>query len=75
MKAFDWHADTISRAITKSYRNTQNVRRCLTRECGDAFRFDRLSRPGSRTVGKRRWGTQPTNGSGARLKSGKRSFS
>ena len=43
MKAFDWHADSISRAtpITKSYRNTQNVRRFLTRQCGDGFRFDR----------------------------------
>ncbi|RRI02282.1 hypothetical protein EH240_12490 [Mesorhizobium tamadayense] len=43
MKAFDWHADPISRAtlITKSYRNTQNVRRFLTRECGSAFRFGR----------------------------------
>ncbi|WP_245520944.1 MULTISPECIES: DUF6434 domain-containing protein [unclassified Mesorhizobium] len=30
MKAFDWHADPILRAtpITKSYRNTQNARRC-----------------------------------------------
>ncbi|MER8846486.1 DUF6434 domain-containing protein [Mesorhizobium australicum] len=43
MKPFDWHGDTISRvtAITKSYRNTQNVRRFFTRECGNAFRFDR----------------------------------
>ena len=43
MKPFDWHADPISRAtaITKSYRNTQNVRRFLIRECGEAFRFDR----------------------------------
>ncbi|MER9327352.1 DUF6434 domain-containing protein [Mesorhizobium sp. M0488] len=43
MKAFDWHAHPISRAtvITTSYRNTQNVRRFLARECGAAFRFDR----------------------------------
>ncbi|MER9135016.1 DUF6434 domain-containing protein [Mesorhizobium sp. M0830] len=43
MNPFDWHADPISRAtaITKSYRSTQNVRRFLIRECGDAFRFDR----------------------------------
>ncbi|ADV13323.1 DUF6434 domain-containing protein [Mesorhizobium ciceri] len=43
MKPFDWHADPISRAtaITQSYRNTQNVRRFLIRECGDAFSFDR----------------------------------
>lgn len=41
MKAFDWHADPISCATKKSYRNTQNVRRFLTRECGDAFGFDR----------------------------------
>lgn len=44
MKPFDWHADLISRAtsITKSYRNTQNVRRFFLRECGGTFRFDRL---------------------------------
>ncbi|MBZ9770967.1 DUF6434 domain-containing protein [Mesorhizobium sp. CO1-1-8] len=43
MKPFDWHADPISRtiAITKSYRNTQNVRRFLIGECGNAFRFNR----------------------------------
>ncbi|TRC74577.1 hypothetical protein FJV83_26580 [Mesorhizobium sp. WSM4307] len=43
MNVFDWHADPISCAapITKSYRNTQNVRRYFTRECGDTFRFDR----------------------------------
>ncbi|AMX92682.1 hypothetical protein EOA22_12720 [Mesorhizobium sp. M7A.F.Ca.US.014.04.1.1] len=43
MKPFDWHADPISRAtaITQSYRNTQNVRRFLIRECSYAFSFDR----------------------------------
>ena len=43
MKSFDWHAAAISRAtaITKSYRNTQNVRRFFIKECGDAFKFDR----------------------------------
>jgi hypothetical protein len=43
MRVFDWHADEISRAtpITKSYRNTQNVRRFFKSECGDDFRFDR----------------------------------
>jgi hypothetical protein len=41
---FDWHADPITRAtpVTASYRHTQNVRRFLRRECGPAFRFDRL---------------------------------
>ena len=43
MTAFDWHAHAISRAtpITKSYRNTQNVRRFFKAECGDDFKFDR----------------------------------
>ncbi|QPC92658.1 DUF6434 domain-containing protein [Mesorhizobium sp. INR15] len=43
MKSIDWHADPISRAtvVTKSYRNTQNVRRFFIKECGGAFRFDR----------------------------------
>ena len=42
MTAFDWHADRISRAtpITKSYRNTQNVRRFFLDQCGPAFKFD-----------------------------------
>ncbi|WJI40905.1 MULTISPECIES: DUF6434 domain-containing protein [Mesorhizobium] len=75
MKAFDWRAEPISRAITKSYRNTQNVRRCLTRECGDAFRFDRPFTAWLKDGREKTMGTQPTNGSGARLKSGKRSFS
>jgi hypothetical protein len=43
MATFDWHADRISRAtpITKSYRNTQNVRRFFLDQCGPAFKFDR----------------------------------
>jgi len=43
LKAFDWHGDPISRAtpITKTYRNTQNVRRFFQAECGDGFKFDR----------------------------------
>lgn len=41
--AFDWHSDRITRttALDKHYRNTQNVRRFLTSQCGDAFKFDR----------------------------------
>ncbi|PZM12085.1 DUF6434 domain-containing protein [Rhizobium tubonense] len=41
--AFDWHSDEITRAtpLTKSYRNTQNVRRFFKAECGDDFKFDR----------------------------------
>jgi hypothetical protein len=40
---FDWHADMITRAthVTRSYRNTQNVRRFLRSQCGAQFRFDR----------------------------------
>jgi hypothetical protein len=39
----DWHADAITRdtPITKSYRNTQNVRRFFKAQCGDDFKFDR----------------------------------
>jgi hypothetical protein len=40
---FDWHSDPISRdtPITRTYRNTQNVRRFFKAECGDHFKFDR----------------------------------
>lgn len=40
---FDWHADPIDRAtpIDAGYRNTQNVRRFMTRECGGTFKLDR----------------------------------
>jgi hypothetical protein len=43
MAVFDWHRGPITRAtaITKSYRNTQNVRRFFKAECGDRFKFDR----------------------------------
>jgi hypothetical protein len=43
MTGFDWHADPIDRdtPVTTSYRNTQNVRRFLTMQCGDGFVFDR----------------------------------
>lgn len=43
MTGFDWHADAINRntPVTSSYRNTQNVRRFLTAQCGDGFAFDR----------------------------------
>jgi hypothetical protein len=43
MAAFDWHSDKITRetAITRSYRNTQNVRRFFRAECGEGFKFDR----------------------------------
>ncbi|MBM7061885.1 hypothetical protein JQX08_14335 [Pseudomonas sp. UL073] len=41
--AFDWHCDPITRGtpVLPSYKNTQNVRRFLTAECGADFRFDR----------------------------------
>jgi len=43
MSAFDWHTDPITRntEVTASYRNTQNVRRFLTAQCGVGFRLDR----------------------------------
>lgn len=43
MTGFDWHADPIDRntAVTRNYRNTQNVRRLLATECGDGFALDR----------------------------------
>jgi hypothetical protein len=43
MKTFDWHADPIDRntAVTSAYKNTQNVRRFLTAQCGEDFAFDR----------------------------------
>jgi hypothetical protein len=43
LKTFDWHSDPITRktSITKTYRNTQNVRRFFRKECGNHFKFDR----------------------------------
>jgi Domain of unknown function (DUF6434) len=43
LEYFDWHSDPITAdtPVTKSYRNTQNVRRFLTEQCGPAFKFDR----------------------------------
>jgi len=43
MIEFDWHSGDIARAtpITKSYRNTQKVRRFFKAECGADFKFDR----------------------------------
>jgi hypothetical protein len=43
MTDFDWHGGKITRAtpITKSYRNTQNVRRFFKAQCGEDFKFDR----------------------------------
>ena len=40
---FDWHSDFIDRStpVSDSYRNTQNVRRFLREQCGEAFCFDR----------------------------------
>lgn len=40
---FDWHGGTISPStkIDAGYRNTQNVRRFLSGECGPDFKFDR----------------------------------
>jgi Domain of unknown function (DUF6434) len=43
LKTFDWHGDliTLKTPITKTYRNTQNVRRFFKAQCGDHFKFDR----------------------------------
>lgn len=43
MAAFDWHSDPIAVAtpVTKTYRSTQNVRRFMRVQCGEAFKFDR----------------------------------
>lgn len=43
MTIFDWHSSPITREtpVDGSYRNTQNVRRFLTGECGQGFKFDR----------------------------------
>lgn len=43
MNKFDWHCDqiTMQTPITKTYKNTQNVRRFLTSKCGEHFSFDR----------------------------------
>ena len=40
---FDWHAHVITRAtqVNADYRSTQNVRRFMRSQCGDAFTFDR----------------------------------
>ncbi len=40
---FDWHGGEIGRTtvITRTYRNTQNVRRFFRAECGEDFKFDR----------------------------------
>lgn len=43
MNDFDWHSDEITSntAVTKSYKNTQNVRRFLKSICGPDFTFNR----------------------------------
>ncbi|WP_229255878.1 DUF6434 domain-containing protein [Duganella fentianensis] len=40
---FDWHGGEILRTtkIDTGYRNTQNVRRFLSAQCGPDFKFDR----------------------------------
>jgi hypothetical protein len=40
---FDWHGGEIDRStrVDATYKNTQNVRRFLSRECGPQFKFDR----------------------------------
>ncbi|RRV07360.1 hypothetical protein EGJ27_11795 [Pseudomonas sp. v388] len=40
---FNWHNDPIDRdtPVNGAYKNTQNVRRFLTDQCGPGFKFDR----------------------------------
>jgi hypothetical protein len=40
---FDWHGGVLTRqtVVDSCYKNTQNVRRFLSLECGPAFKFDR----------------------------------
>lgn len=40
---FDWHSALLTRdtVVDPHYKNTQNVRRFMMNECGDAFRFNR----------------------------------
>ena len=40
---FDWHGGEINRStlVDAAFKNTQNVRRFLSVECGPAFKFDR----------------------------------
>lgn len=39
----DWHSALLTRTtlVDKDYKNTQNVRRFMTEQCGEDFRFDR----------------------------------
>ncbi|WP_420897525.1 DUF6434 domain-containing protein [Amphritea opalescens] len=39
MSGFDWHPDEVTAAtpVTKTYQNTQNVRRFLQSMCGGRF--------------------------------------
>lgn len=39
----DWHSADLTRStpLDRHYRNTQNVRRFLTTQCGEEFKFDR----------------------------------
>ncbi|MFD3240729.1 DUF6434 domain-containing protein [Rahnella perminowiae] len=39
----DWHSSSLTSttSIDKNYKNTQNVRRFMIKECGEDFRFDR----------------------------------
>ncbi|SEB82151.1 hypothetical protein SAMN05519104_0186 [Rhizobiales bacterium GAS188] len=43
MAPFDWHSDPITpdTPVTDNYKNTQNVRRYMTAQCGQGFKFDR----------------------------------
>lgn len=39
----NWHNDSLTRetAVSKHYKNTQNVRRFMVEHCGAGFKFDR----------------------------------
>jgi len=39
----DWHSSSLTRStiVDKNYKNTQNVRRFMIKECEENFRFNR----------------------------------
>lgn len=43
MSDFDWHSSPLTREtlLTDRYKNTQNVRRFMKKECGEDFKFNR----------------------------------
>lgn len=61
----DWHSALLTRTtlVDKHYRNTQNVRRFLTEQCGEDFRFDRDFMAWIAMECHKRWAMWPMSGS------------